>query len=215
MSKGSSGDGHGQSTTAGDVRARNTNPDILQNIRGTVVYFRNALYDLLAMFRCLGPPTLFMTLSADDLHWPELGMLLVAKLQTHSHSNYCMKSSKPPCRFGFPKRLCQHTVLLSHIVAVKNKGKFYDTYRPSDSLLINAYNPEILRHWRANMDIQLINDANGAAYYVCHYLCKSEPEELKCALANLINTVFKQNPDMTAFQYLWNVSLCVLKNRRV
>ncbi|WAQ95124.1 hypothetical protein MAR_007595 [Mya arenaria] len=118
---------------------------------------------------------------------------LVAKLQTHSHSNYCMKSSKPPCRFGFPKH----------------------TYRPSDSLLIIAYNPENLRHWRANMDIQLINDANGAAYYVCHYLYKSEPDELKCALANLINTVFKQNPDMTAFQRLWNVGLCVLKNRRV
>ncbi|WAQ95118.1 hypothetical protein MAR_007589 [Mya arenaria] len=70
MSKGSSGDGHSQSSTAGDVRARNNNPDILQNyymfmknIRGT-------------MFRCLGPPTLFMTLSADDLHWPELGMLM-------------------------------------------------------------------------------------------------------------------------------------------
>ena len=62
-------------TTAADVRARNDNPDILQSsymfmnsIRGTVAYFRNALYDLLAMFRSLGPPTLFMTLSADDLH---------------------------------------------------------------------------------------------------------------------------------------------------
>ena len=65
------------------MRARNDNPDILQSsymfmksIRGTVAYFRNALYDLLAMFRSLGPPTLFMTLSADDLHWPELGIIL-------------------------------------------------------------------------------------------------------------------------------------------
>lgn len=70
-------------TPAADVRSRGTNPDMIQNsyifmkhIRGTVAYFRNALYDLLAMFRCLGPPTLFMTLSADDLHWPELGMCL-------------------------------------------------------------------------------------------------------------------------------------------
>ena len=29
------------------------------------------------------------------------------------------------------------------------------------------------------MDIQMINNAEGAAYYVCHYLCKSEPDELK------------------------------------
>ena len=83
MRKGFSDTGPGLPTTAADVRSRNTDPDILQNlymfmknIRGTVAYFRNALYDLLAMFRCLGPPTLFMTLSADDLHWPELGMLL-------------------------------------------------------------------------------------------------------------------------------------------
>ena len=100
-------------------------------------------------------------------------------------------------------------------MAIKNRNQFYETCRPDDSRFINAYNPEILLHWRANMDIQLINDANGAACYVCHYLCKSEPDELKCALGNLINTVFQQNPNMTAFQRLWNIGLCVLKNRRV
>ena len=41
-----------------------------------MAYFRNALYNLMAMLRTLGPPTLFMTLYADDLHWPELGMAL-------------------------------------------------------------------------------------------------------------------------------------------
>ena len=62
-------------TTAADVRSRNSDPELIQNsymfmnnIRGTVAYFRDALYDLLAMFRSLGPPTLFMTLSSDDLH---------------------------------------------------------------------------------------------------------------------------------------------------
>lgn len=321
-------------TTAEDVRARSSNDEntlnsymFMKNIRGTVAYFRNALYDLFAMFRCLGPPTLFMTLSADDLHWPELGMSLedlsfdeaincqsfytsmrsdplltavhfdrrftalmrfvihgeqkplgnvndyfarvefqnrgsphyhmffwvenvpngvsndtrayllryidktvhtripgdddphlkrlVLKLQTHSHTSYCMPSSRPPCRFGFPKKQCSRTCILTHFHATKNKGQFYQTYRPADSCNINAYNPSILLHWRANMDIQIINDANGAAYYVCHYLCKSEPDELKLALANLINTVFKQNPNLTSFQRLWNIGICVLKNRRV
>ena len=133
---------------------------------------------------------------------------LVKKLQTHSHSNYCTRSSSGPCRFGFPKRL-------TRFMAIKNRNQFYQTFRPNDCTFINAYNPEILRHWRANMDIQLINDAHGAAYYVCHYLCKSEPDELRCALGNLINTVFQQNPGMSAFQRLWNIGLCVLKNRRV
>ena len=42
----------------------------MKKIKGNVAYFKNMLYDLLAMFRCLGPPTLIVTLSADDLHWP-------------------------------------------------------------------------------------------------------------------------------------------------
>lgn len=69
--------------TASDVRNFQHNMTLCQNsymfmknIRGTVAYFRNQLYNLLAMFKCIGPPTLFMTLSADDLHWTELGMLL-------------------------------------------------------------------------------------------------------------------------------------------
>lgn len=45
--------------------------------------------------------------------------------------------------------------------------------------MINSYNPVVLRHWRANMDIQVISNAEGAAYYVCSYICKSEPDELK------------------------------------
>lgn len=328
---------HGQASeplTVSDIRNAHENPDIvknsymfMKNIRGTVAYFRNALYDLLAMFRSLGPPTLFMTLSADDLHWPELGMLLehmtyedavkkgsftssmrddplltathfdrrfsallkfvildgpmplgkvvdyfvrvefqlrgsphfhlffwieqfctevqpqpdilcsyinstiktdlpleqedkrlfdlVNRLQTHSHTKYCMPYSRPPCRFGFPKHVCSRTRLLTTISALTNKGKFYETKRSSNSVNINAYNPVILSHWRANMDIQMINSAEGAAYYVCHYLCKSEPDELKVALTNMISTVFTQNPNMPAFQRLWNIGTCVLKHRRM
>lgn len=69
--------------TAGDVKNMNENSDLLENsymfmknTKGTVAYFSNVLYDLLAIFKSLGPPTLFVTLSADDLHWPELGMTL-------------------------------------------------------------------------------------------------------------------------------------------
>ena len=45
-------------------------------LHSSVAYFKNMMYDLLAYVRCLGTPTLFMTLSVDDLHWPELGMSL-------------------------------------------------------------------------------------------------------------------------------------------
>lgn len=48
----------------------------MKNIRGTVAYFRNQLYNLLAMFKALGPSNIFMTLLADDLHRPELSMTI-------------------------------------------------------------------------------------------------------------------------------------------
>lgn len=72
-----------RTVTAGDIRNCAYNDTLLQNscmfmknIRGTVAYFRNQLYNLLAMFKALGPPSIFMTLSADDLHRPELSMAI-------------------------------------------------------------------------------------------------------------------------------------------
>ena len=39
---------------------------------------------------------------------------------------------------------------------------------------INAYNPDLLRMWQANMDIQFIEDPVSAVMYVCSYMMKSE-----------------------------------------
>ena len=44
----------------------------MKNIRGTAAYWADILGNLLATVRCLGPPTLFVTLQADDNNWPEL-----------------------------------------------------------------------------------------------------------------------------------------------
>ena len=81
--------------------------------------------------------------------------------------------------------------------------------------MINPYNSCILRHWRANMDIQLICNAEGAAYYVCSYICKSEPDELKNALSKLITQVFQDNPGIPKFQRLLKIGLTVLRHRRM
>ena len=48
----------------------------MKNIGGTAAYWADILGNLLATVRCLGPPTLLVTLSADDNNWPELKMLL-------------------------------------------------------------------------------------------------------------------------------------------
>lgn len=60
-----------------------SNPDLQENsymfmrsIRGTAAYWKNSLLNLLAMLKNLGPPTLFLTLSCNDNHWPELAMTL-------------------------------------------------------------------------------------------------------------------------------------------
>ena len=323
--------------TAGDIRQmadddnclRQNSYMFMKNIKGTVAYFKSALLDLLAMFRTLGPPTLFMTLSADDLHWPELFMslknvsfeeavkqssfmtdmrsdplmaaihferrfkllfkhvingaekplgvvkdyfvrtefqnrgsphfhiffwiedvpllsdssrtsdllqylnktivstipsqsenhelhLLVNSLQIHHHSSYCQKTERSPCRFGFPKPEIAETRLLSHSnISTKTRCKCYDTRRSSNSQFVNPFNPTILKHWRANMDIQLISNAEGAAYYVCAYLCKSEPDELRTGLSNLISGIFKEQPNLSANQRMFRIGLCVLKHRRL
>ena len=48
----------------------------MRGMRGTVAYWTDILQNLLATVKSLGPPTLFLTLSANNTHWPELGMLL-------------------------------------------------------------------------------------------------------------------------------------------
>ena len=46
--------------------------NFLKNIRGSPAYWEHELYDVLAVLHSLGIPTWFLTLSAADLHWPEM-----------------------------------------------------------------------------------------------------------------------------------------------
>ena len=41
-------------------------------MRGSPAYWQNEMYDVLAMLRSLSIPIWFLTLSAADLHWPEM-----------------------------------------------------------------------------------------------------------------------------------------------
>ncbi|XP_019628628.1 PREDICTED: uncharacterized protein LOC109473188 [Branchiostoma belcheri] len=44
----------------------------LKNVRGSPPYWQKVLYQVLAMVRQFGTPTWFLTLSAADMHWPEI-----------------------------------------------------------------------------------------------------------------------------------------------
>lgn len=48
----------------------------MKKIRGTAAFWKNTLFNLLAMIRNIGPPTLFLTLSSNDYRWEELAMTL-------------------------------------------------------------------------------------------------------------------------------------------
>jgi len=297
----------------------------MKKIRGTIAYWTDVLYNLLATVKSLGPPTLFLTLSADDCNWPELKMLLtnisyeeafktsstgedmrrdplfsslhferrwkaflkyvlmgkekplgniedyfarieyqnrgsphlhiflwvtnaptlisstsaeitryidkvicttlpseenepdlytlVQRLQIHHHTNSCKRNNA--CRFGFPKSPSTETRLVSNvnITNPSNRGHFYNTKRSINDQYVNAYNPTLLKRWRANMDIQMVSGGHGLAYYVCSYIAKAEPDDLKYALGRIYEDINCNLQQYTLKKQMHLIGNCILKTR--
>ena len=49
----------------------------MEGIRGTAAYWSRSAKDLFAMYRSLGSATWFLTLSANDMHWDDLAIVLL------------------------------------------------------------------------------------------------------------------------------------------
>ena len=134
---------------------------------------------------------------------------LVNTFQMHKHSFTCKKGNRR-CRFDFPRRTCSRTNLcFNPDVITHHHGRFYETVRRTDDIWVNAYNPVILKHWRANMYIQLVGNAESCAFYVCKYVCKAEPGELRETLSALFS-----NPNFNSLglrKRLIMIGTCVLK----
>ena len=140
------------------------------------------------------------------------------RYQTHVHyKKYCLNNRRRKCRFKFPFSPCSATHLVpigvSHVDLPTSM--FYRTKRSANAGYINAYNPIITRHWRGNTDIKLINGAHGIAMYVCYYLNKAEPEELKNELSNLVANVLNKTPDMSTRMRLMKIGSTVLRTRKM
>jgi PIF1-like helicase/Helitron helicase-like domain at N-terminus len=45
---------------------------VMRSLRGSGAYWKQALNELIGQIRCLGPPTWFITLSCNDLHWLDM-----------------------------------------------------------------------------------------------------------------------------------------------
>ena len=94
----------------------------IREIRGTAGYWKNILQNLLAKIRTLGPPTWFVTLSADDLHWPDLTSFL---LSDENSTDVTVNSAK--LVRANPVMVAQHFVkrwksLLKHIILNGKEG---------------------------------------------------------------------------------------------
>jgi len=58
----------------------------MKSVKGTPAYWKNFLYDVLAIVKQLGLRTFFLTLSCADLKWEEL-VLIIAKLNNINLEN--------------------------------------------------------------------------------------------------------------------------------
>lgn len=133
---------------------------------------------------------------------------LVRCVQTHR----CNKYSKPkgrhsPCRFGRP---CAN-LLETHVQGVFRNGttKLVALQARNDRR-VNAYNPSIFNCWGANMDIQVLLDAFGAAVYTASYLTKHE--QSKCA-PRLLNHLSRTASNHTVKSMVRRIKLSVQSTR--
>lgn len=96
---------------------------------------------------------------------------------------------------------------------MQKKRRFYETRRTEPDCMVNAYNPCILLHWQANMDIQMVGGPLGIAYYICSYVCKAEPNILKNPLAQTPSNMNTANAEPSMRSRLSKIGFCILKHR--
>ena len=78
----------------------------LKNVRGSPAYWQEQLYDVLAMLQTIGISTWFLTLSAADLHWPEMIQAVAVQFERKLSQKDVLKMSIA----DRSKYLCQNPI---------------------------------------------------------------------------------------------------------
>ena len=65
------------------------------------------------------------------------------------------------------------------LLSISEKGKVLILKRECKERFINNYNPEMIRAWNANMDIQLVVDPYAVVSYITCYMRKDETQITK------------------------------------
>ena len=132
-----------------------------------------------------------------------------SETQTHTHT--CQKNGRRGCRFDYPKQPSPETRLKTNADG-GNKARFYIIKREPGAEMVNPYNQQLLRAWRANMDIQVVGSVYGAALYVTHYICKDESQVLKQVIAEQLASL---QQDATIKQRLRKIGNTLLSHRQL
>ena len=117
---------------------------------------------------------------------------LVNSVERHTRCSaaYCLRYNpelpEPYCRFGYPKSDVPETEL-SFLEFGDNNIKATLMTKRNDPR-INSHNRVMLQNWRANVDMQIIVDADACARYLTKYAAKGEPTS-KQASTILNNTM--------------------------
>ena len=103
-----------------------------------------------------------------------------AKLATfmeHKCGPYCGKYTLGSCRFGFPRGPEAQTRWRTPQEQFGSRWKSsLAARRHQDDGMVGQYNEEILRFWRASMDLQVICELTSASKYILGYAFKSEED---------------------------------------
>lgn len=106
----------------------------------------------------------------------------------HRHSFTCGGLDGGTCRFHYPQQQSDTTRLRLN-TDVGGRSSDVVLQRGPDDLCTVPHNPAILCRWAANMDVQLISSVYGAAQYLCSYLTKGEPEEMRATVREALDAL--------------------------
>lgn len=136
--------------------------------------------------------------------------VLTRCVQTHRCNKYCKpKGRYSTCRFGYPRTNNENT----SVERVFRNGKTKLVVSPArNDSHVNAYNPSILSCWGANMDVQVLLDAYGAAMYTASYLTKHEKNK---HTPRILNQLSKSASNQSVKQMVRRIILSVLNTREV
>ncbi|CAG8768743.1 17939_t:CDS:2, partial [Cetraspora pellucida] len=129
---------------------------------------------------------------------------LVNKVQKHTKCSpsSCLVLNKytnlEECRFGYPKELCNFTIIQSND---NNQPKLL--LRCNDSI-VNSYCRILLQGWRVNIDIKPILSLHAALSYVTKYASKSElrSEAFSEIFSNYLKNAKSDEPALKSVQKL-------------